>query len=156
MGEANSSPQTYKRRTADYFLAGGFFFYDLLEYLLGKFRQVNAPVAPDMATVSFTVFVFVALLIEISAKISIALVKEIRLTDGDPIELRTAVEKLLKLRLSLLVGHQLLIERSLRIDVPVKMQTCGEESVIIERFWIAHGYVERVAATHRQAANGAM
>ena len=64
----------------------------LLEYLLGEHRQVNAPVAPDMATVGLDVLVFITLAIPVFAQVDCALIEEVGIAHAHPIEFGLAAE----------------------------------------------------------------
>ena len=57
----------------------------LAEYLLGKHRQVDAPVAPDVASVGFHIFIFIALCVPVVAQVHGALIEEIGLAHAHPV-----------------------------------------------------------------------
>ncbi len=65
---------------------GGFFCLSVLEEFLGEQREVDAPVAPDVAAVVLVVFVGIALCVEVFTQFVVHPHQEIFLADGNPEE----------------------------------------------------------------------
>ena len=99
----------------------------LFEYHLCKLGQIDAPVAPDVTSVSLTVDVFVAFLVEIAAKVGILLIEKVGGSDGYPIQLGVGCEQRGKLLLHFLVCLKDVIERLGLVAADVK--TCREETL---------------------------
>ena len=53
---------------------------------MGKQRQVDAPVAPDVTTIIFIILVGILVRIEVLPQLGVHLHQEILLADGNPIE----------------------------------------------------------------------
>ena len=79
------------------------------EQLLHKRRQIDAPVAPDMAAVGLHILVFIVVIVKEPAQIGIGFVKEIGVSNGNPIQLWVAVEERFHLLLERFVGLHLVI-----------------------------------------------
>ena len=121
--------------------------YGLLEDLLGEHRQIDAPVAPDVAAIGLNILIFVTLAIPESAQVNGALIKEVGLTHTHPVELGLAAEELSALISKLGISLDLIGKRIL-ITTLGQVQTCREESEIVERVRIEQAHVEGVATTH--------
>ena len=107
-----------------------------------------------MTSVGLTVDVFVAFLVEIAAKVGILLIEKVGGSDGYPIQLGVGCEQRGKLLLHFLVCLKDVIERLGLVAADVK--TCREETNIVERVGETLGDMERMSASHRQAANSAV
>ena len=67
--------------------------FALAEYLLGKHCKVDAPVAPDVTTVGFHIFIFIALCVPVVAQVHGALIEEISLAHAHPVQFGLAAEE---------------------------------------------------------------
>ena len=60
---------------------------------MGKHGQVNAPIAPDVASVGFHILIFVALGIPVVAQIDGTLIQEVGLAHAHPVKFGLAAEQ---------------------------------------------------------------
>ena len=109
----------------------------LFEDLLGEHRQIDAPVAPDVAAVGLDVLVVVTLAVPVVTQVDGALVEEVGLTHTHPVELGLAAEELCALLLELGIGLDLL-GKGILVTALGQVQTCGEEAKIIELVGVEH------------------
>lgn len=114
----------------------------LLEYLLCKEGEVDAPVAPDVAAVVLVVLVWVAVGVEVAAQLGVRLHEEIVLAYCYPIEFGLGGKEALHLRVELLV-------------VLLHSCSCRLKAVVVELVGIEARDAECVAASHREACHGA-
>ena len=129
---------------------GGFV---LLEDLLGEHRQVDAPVAPDMAAFGLDVLIFVALRVPVVAQVDSGLIEEIGLAHTHPVEPGLAAEETGRLLGEIGIGLDLL-SKGFAHDLPcTQMQTGREETIVIKRVGIEQADVEGVTATHGESAD---
>ena len=120
----------------------------LLENLLGEHGEVDTPVAPDVTAVGLDVLVLVTLGIPVVAQVDGALIEEVGVAHAHPVELGFAAEEFCTLLCEVGVGFDLLSEGLLHVEVLAEMQTCGEESVVVERSGVKQTDGEGVATTH--------
>ena len=80
----------------------------LLKYFLCKHREVDAPVAPDVATVGLYILVLVTLAVPEGTKVDCALIEEVGAAHTHPVELGLAAEEAGALLCELRIGLDLL------------------------------------------------
>lgn len=75
-----------------------------------------------MATIRFSIFIFVAHFIQKFAQIGVALIQKVGIANGNPIEFRVRGKETLQFGLSVFVRLQLLVEWCPWIDIAIQMQ----------------------------------
>ena len=93
--------------------SGGAGYWFLFEDLLGEHGEVDAPVAPDMASVGLHILVFVTLAVPVVTQVNGALVEEVGLAHSHPVELWLASKELGRLGSELGIGLDLIGKRIL-------------------------------------------
>ena len=71
------------------------------EQALGKLRQIDTPVAPDVSTIGFHIFIGIALRVQIVAQLLVVAIEKVFFSDAYPIEGRLFLEQRLQLFLHL-------------------------------------------------------
>lgn len=127
--------------------------YDgLFEQSLRELGQVDAPVAPDVASVGLDIFVGIALLVKVFAIHLVVVVEEVVLADGYPVEgwflLELGLQHTLRLRCEATAfGFEVCPVLHIQMDVG------REESDIVEPVRIEARDGEAVTSTHRESAD---
>ena len=119
----------------------------LLEDLLGEHGEIDTPVAPDVTAIGLYILVLVTLAVPVSAQVDGALIEEVCATHTHPVELGLAAEEAGRLGFKLRVGLNL-VSKGILIAPIGQVQTCREESEIVELVGIKQTHVEGVTTTH--------
>ena len=121
---------------------------NLFEDFLGKHREIDTPVAPDMTAISLHILILVTFGVPVVAQIDCALVEEIGLSHTHPVEFRLATEEACRLLCEIRVVLDLLGEGLVTVVTFAEMQTCGKEAVVVEHGGIGEADGKGMAATH--------
>ena len=96
-----------------------------------------------MTTLGLEVGIFVVLTIEVSAQVVVVLVEEVSLTDTNPEELGVLGQEVVDLRVAVCID----LGMTIRIGL-VLIDSCREETYIVEQIRIVDGDEEAVETTH--------
>lgn len=118
-----------------------------LEKLWSELGEIDAPVFPDVAFGSLVISVFVPFVVKQLAVVLVGLIKEVLVTDGNP------VEGGLFLELSFEFSFDILVDGLFR--VLAGHYDGGEEAHIVEHVGVFLRDVQRVKSTHGEAGDGA-